>query len=419
MIQPFRISAADVESMGSGSISADVITLLSESRLSRHLLGLRLLAGRPEPLGRAALDLLAAAHTTAPDRVTALLIEPMFAAWLARAKTGGSLDYLATVAAVAAREANLEAETRTRVTGGRVFLPGLGAVVVGAADGAPASIGVSDGTIRIDVNARQVMVLADTETEADGWLPRRRLEGSCDSRSLEVTLEDLDPYRRCFDLPVADRVPSSKRWQDMLAEAWALIVCHLPAQAGVLSQVLRTLVPLAPGAGTRGLSATSTTAPGALAATFPADAAQFAVTLVHEMRHSVLGALHDLVPLFVSSGERSYYAPWRPDSRPIGGLLHGTYAFNGVADVWRGLRAERHLAATAELQFAAVREQVGAALPALASSTELTEAGRRFVAGIQRAYDRSSTELVSGRAADIAGTMLRRNHAAWRAEHAR
>ena len=56
-----------------------------------------------------------------------------------------------------------------------------------------------------------------------------------------------------------------------------------------------------------------------------------AETLVHETQHLKLCALLDLVTLARPDDGRRYYAPWRPDPRPAGGLLQGAYAFLGVS----------------------------------------------------------------------------------------
>ena len=58
-----------------------------------------------------------------------------------------------------------------------------------------------------------------------------------------------------------------------------------------------------------------------------------AETLIHEFQHVKLGGLMDMVPLVKPSGKRGY-APWREDSRPVGGLLQGVYAFSGVVRYW-------------------------------------------------------------------------------------
>jgi uncharacterized protein len=70
----------------------------------------------------------------------------------------------------------------------------------------------------------------------------------------------------------------------------------------------------------------------------PPDPIIGTVTLTHEIQHVKLGALLDLVTLTLPDDGRRYYAPWRDDPRPLGGLLHGVYAYLGVTEFWRRQR---------------------------------------------------------------------------------
>src|SRR5581483_603165 len=67
-----------------------------------------------------------------------------------------------------------------------------------------------------------------------------------------------------------------------------------------------------------------------------------AVTLAHELQHLKLGALLDIVTLALPDDGRRYYAPWRDDPRPLGGLLQGAYAYFGVSGFWRPHWPSRH-----------------------------------------------------------------------------
>ena len=55
--------------------------------------------------------------------------------------------------------------------------------------------------------------------------------------------------------------------------------------------------------------------------------------LVHEFQHLKLCGLQDMMPLMEPCDER-VYAPWRPEPRPVGGLLQGVYAHLGIARFW-------------------------------------------------------------------------------------
>jgi HEXXH motif-containing protein len=110
------------------------------------------------------------------------------------------------------------------------------------------------------------------------------------------------------------------------------------------------------------------------------------VALVHEFQHSKLSAVLDIVPLYERS-DRTFFAPWRSDPRPVGGLFQGVYAFLGVADMWRALYADPAMSSRAVREFANARLQVADAVATLAGSDLLTSAGEHFVAEMTEAID--------------------------------
>jgi HEXXH motif-containing protein len=240
---------------------------------------------------------------------------------------------------------------------------------------------VSDGTMAIHHNAGRISVPADPSEDRDGWLGMRRLSLGGDGRRLEIRVDDLDPYRDCYQMTVAQRIPSSElaEWCGLFDDAWTLLVRQIPWRASELSVGLRYVVPLVDSEGDPGLSATSRDAFGAFALNRPRSAAALAATMVHEFQHSKLSALLDLVPLYERQGQRLYHAPWRSDGRPVGALLQGAYAFLGVADFWHAL-SEASI-------YAGLREQVAYVLPQLLGSDQLTPAGRRFVVALGTALD--------------------------------
>ena len=176
-------------------------------------------------------------------------------------------------------------------------------------------------------------------------------------------------------------------------------------------------MPLAAAGSGPARSATAWDAFGSFGSTAPDSAADFAVTLVHEFQHSKLSALLDLMPLYDARAPGRYYAPWRMDPRPLGGLLQGVYAFIAVADTWRLLRADRDLAEQAEQEFADIREQVSHALDGLCESSALTERGRRFTAGIRDATESLLAVELPGEVTRRAREKLERNYEAWRARN--
>jgi HEXXH motif-containing protein len=155
--------------------------------------------------------------------------------------------------------------------------------------------------------------------------------------------------------------------------------------------------------------------------TLPVHPAVFAATLVHEFQHAKMSAIRRLIPLYDREAAGRFHAPWRPDPRPVGALVQGVYAFLGVADFWRSVRAApqvRDRAAPslrdrAEQEFADLREQVRHAHGALVRSGCLTPAGEIFHARMGVALDAMLAEPVPPGVACRARRRLARNRVAW------
>ncbi len=333
----------------------------------------------------------------APSAADALAY-PSIGTWLARALTAADgaaltalLDHFGAVAAAVALRAGADFTADLPAPGGVLALPGVGvlrtadAVVRLTADGPAVRPGPAGGP-RDGVLLRGA---GRVRGAAPGWQGLTRLPGTA------AYLDDLDPYRAPpggvgrAGLPAAPRTGDARPWTRQWRAALALLRATDPVRAAEVSALLRCLVPLGRGAGGAAkASATFRTAPGAVLTTRPGTAAGLAEVLVHEIQHSKLAVLHDLMPLHGASPEARYRVAWRPDPRPLGGVLQGTYAHLALADFWARAAHHRSLAPRARRDARARRDscarQVAEALPVLLESAELTSAGRQFVAGMER-----------------------------------
>jgi HEXXH motif-containing protein len=242
---------------------------------------------------------------------------------------------------------------------------------------------------------------------SDVWLTRGRVD-------------DLDPFRNSYHIPAAGRLSDSEvaRWNDLFDGAWRLLTSLAPGHASELAAGLRTMVPLAADTGPA-RSATVRDAFGSFGLTPPDSPTELAIAMVHEFQHSKLSALLDLIPLHEPSGPETYFAPWRRDPRPLGGLFQGVYAFLAIADLWCSLREEPTMRLVAERGLARIREQVSAGLSELTSSDKLTPAGERFVAGMRARLDALFAVPVPVEVETAAREALRRDHQEWQRRNAR
>ncbi|MGC4763529.1 aKG-HExxH-type peptide beta-hydroxylase [Micromonospora sp. DT46] len=244
----------------------------------------------------------------------------------------------------------------------------------------------------------------DGHAPARQWLPSRRLTPGPDAPPTEVLVDDQDPHRSRYHRPPTSRLDdaTAERLDRLAGQAWHWLTERLPAHARGLATLLRTLVPLTPPPSGHPVSATSRAALGAIALSVPADPQTLALLLVHELQHTKLGALLDLLPLHSPGGLARYRAPWRSDPRPVGALLQGAYAHLGVAEVWR---CRRHEDVRCAFEYAYWRVQTARAVAQLAGSAELTDDGRAFVAGMAgtlRGWQPTGDARVEAAARDVA-----------------
>ncbi|WP_155372964.1 HEXXH motif domain-containing protein [Catellatospora vulcania] len=416
-----------------GDGGPQAITALRAAQLSRHLLLIgHLLRHWPGSTAErdAVADTLERARRAAPDRFAHVVGAPLVGSWtgiVVRATERGvaaasDFGQLCGIAAVAAAAAGVPADLPVPVRDGMVSVPGLGALAVG--DAASARLIADGGRLTVAAEDRQVPLpggFAPTGTAwtqhtagapVPGWLPVHRLAAA---GAPGIALDDVDPYRHGHHAPPAGRLDDTEvaHWQTVFAQAWAMLARRMPGRAAELAAGLQVLVPLAQTDPHSARSATVKYAFGAFGLTRPGSAADLVVTMVHEFQHSKLSGMLDLAPMSDPADTRRFFAPWRTDPRPLAGLLQGVYAFVGVADSWRALRAEDGLSDLASARFAEARLQVERGLGAVEASGALTDAGLRLVAGLRERTDELLAEPLDAAVVAAAEEALSDSHRQW------
>jgi uncharacterized protein len=230
--------------------------------------------------------------------------------------------------------------------------------------------------------AGRLIEIPEPGTDGPGWQAVRQLSATYQGSSVRFSLDDQDPHRMPGAERTERRLPETEaaRWQSMLAEAWEILVSRHSGSAAAVGSLISALTPL-PSIEEGDRSATSKEAIGNIGLSAPRSPHGLAVTLAHEVQHVGLNALIDLVRLTNDDGDRRYYAPWRPDPRPLGGLLQGAYAHLGISAFWRTERHELSGAAalSAHTEFARWRTATALTIHTLLESDGLTSAGRLFI----------------------------------------
>jgi HEXXH motif-containing protein len=387
------------DALAAGGGGPDAIRQLAAARRSKLgilLWGVRSTAWRAGAeqarLARQGYDLLADVENNDPAVHHAAIQHPSVGAWALRtvqaldsdpADAAAEPGRLSALAAAAAIRAGLPAEIEVTAADGTVMLPSLGAASV---DGGIAVVHSHRGQAEVSSAGRRVEIPADPHQDAPGWFGLRRLGLG----PLQVLIDDLDPYRMPSARDnLAPRLTAAEtdRLAAALRQAWPLLEAYHPVIAAELAAAITVIVPLTNQHGQASLSSPATF--GAIAMSVPPDPYTGAETLAHEIQHLKLSALLEITPLTLPDNGRLYYAPWRPDPRPIGGLIQGAYAFLGVSGFWRRQRqvAQGALRLRAETQFARWRTAAAGVVRSLRSSGQLTPAGVAFVRGMAQTLD--------------------------------
>lgn len=389
-VVPAGLTGAQLDELARGHGGADTVRALNRAQLA---LGRAMLAAVRSTAGlarSAAWELLAELDTAAPAAVDAVLAHPYARAWAAR-RLGGDpaagLAPLAGLAAVAAVRAGRGDAVAVPLRDGVLHLPTLGRIDLGAGVREAVVTGERKGfTVRADDGA-----LVRPGDGDPRWQPVRRVALA---GGWTLALEDVDPQRDSHQWPVADRLgePELAAWSWALREAAELLDRDLPEYAHGLRAGLTTVTPLRPGPPGRDVSAAARQAYGAVGIARPATAPTLALLLAHEFQHVKLGAVLDQADLYDPADTSLYDAPWRPDPRPLEGLLQGTYAHLAVTAYW-GTRVRAHdglpggSADHARAQFALWRRYTADAVERLAGSGSLTALGLRFAEGMRETAD--------------------------------
>ncbi|NUP44608.1 MAG: HEXXH motif domain-containing protein [Streptomyces sp.] len=419
---------------------------LLRAERSRRLLLLRALdngvrrADAPASYAQA-WTLLARVQRQAPAAFEDVLMSPNTGMWVSLAvrRIRGRVyedaplrvivGHLAALAAAAGARAELDFSITVPTRGGRVPLPTLGCAVLPEKEPwGTALVEGRGGLLRITGAGGAVEVTPGWDRREPGWLPVRRLVLGAGESAKPLILEELDPYRT-YPRPSEPRpLPQAEaeHWQALLSGAWDVLLRDEPETARAMRHGLVSLAPTPTRERFRPHSSTAGDAFGGVTASCPDDVPQLAATLVHEFQHIKLGSLIHLGPLTdpLPDGqerEELFYAPWRDDPRPLGGLIQGIYAFFGVARFWRAHRhtADPAYAPLAHFEFALWRTQVRTALDAVRGHERLTPLGRTVVESLAERCARWLTDDVPAMPLRLAQEAAGDHRARWRAHHLR
>jgi uncharacterized protein len=390
---------------------------------------------------RTAWATLTAIEHEQPEALDAVLSHPYVQAWVVRclewlgqlspsnrspwppacAEAGvGNLAHLGAIAAAAAIRARSAATVMAPVIENAVYLPTLGRLTLVGHEGAAAAedepelatVDVADDTVVVKARASSWTVAraqlmpgelgADAPTGSrqdiaggpgvdepggsgwcDDWQPMRVLRAP----GLQITLDDIDPYRDCFRSKAAPRLTESEfaRWEGLFRLAGQEIVNFHDAFAQALATGLTTLTPLVEAGDNPGAGATTRDAFGAVGAALPDDPVTLAFLLIQDFQRVKLGAILDLYDLFDRAGNPGQ----ANEAKLLEGRLADAYARLAAIEFWRvRQKVTSGAAADAAGKLSAnARAEARDAIQKLVKSTALTPLGQEFIHEMRRSAD--------------------------------
>ncbi|MFC4115840.1 HEXXH motif domain-containing protein [Nonomuraea zeae] len=405
---PHRISATAFSTLATGGGGARAVAELCSAQASKHRLLVRLLVTEARRVGHPHADLVTRAYEAlsemeadSPEEVDRCLRHPAVGAWAlrtCRAIPGGGGDpgRLAALALAAAVRTRSARTLDAPVGGGALMLPSLGLLTLPADLPEVARVVVEPAETGAELRLADHTCRVDPSRDGPGWQVLHRITVTA---GVLMTIDDLDPYRWPGD-DVGGRLAEDRRerWTEHLREAWRILRVRHRTVAEEIATAVSVLTPVVP----RSLDQHSASARdtfGTIALSDPIDGMGMALTLAHELQHAKLNALSEVVDLVEPDDGRRYYAPWRPDPRPLFGLLHGAYAHAAVAGFWRHHLRDPGRGPHAQVEFARWRDAAHQVTEALLDSGGLTKAGTRFVATLRDTLGRWRSESVTPTAA--------------------
>lgn len=319
-------------------------------------------------------------------------------------------------------------EVHAYVGGQTLTLPSLGALQLPrpAASVAVRRDGVGKVTVTSEAANFESDLPSNLREATPDWRPLTLLTSTYENSHVSLVLDDVAPNRKLFVPNHLDTLPASDRasWHGLIDPMWHTLARHFPGDALSIASLMQTIVPLR--APLRGIATYSNAmATGLTALSLPSSPESFAKELLHEYQHNILAALSRVAGLdgVLRYDDERFWAPWRFDARPLGGLAHGVKAHIHIARFCKVMmnaaptRSERRAYA---IEFARWRAQVGQAFGALSGGvTQPKDYDTRLLAGLQEGVSDLFEVPIEERYGNVAQDELDYNRGIWQLANTR
>lgn len=295
--------------------------------------------------------------------------------------------------------------------------------------------------VPVDSSCRIVLPGANLVlTVTDGWRPRVNVIVDV---SGQITIDGTPTNASCLTIasgfriaaeesslrpgPIDGFVPLSFdridliQWAKVLSSVREIVETHESSRE-LIAAFATTLVPLESASNDKHLSVSFGECPGVVYLAFSSDPHVLAEAIVHEADHQWNNAIGQQMQLWrgAPAGRPACYrSPWRPDPRPLDGLLLGASAFVSVGEMWTELAANSGEYAGSRAAY--VLCQSLEALSQVKAFGDLTDSGLGFVSWLESrassAFDRLKDSEGFRFWHDEARGRMREQRTAWEIQH--
>ena len=155
-----------------------------------------------------------------------------------------------------------------------------------------------------------------------------------------LALNEAHPDKAGNTVDFGDR--ATEDWVSSLEQALGLVESTLPDLYEEMKVVLRTIVPVGVDEHAH-LSASYQEVIGAIYVSLHPNPMTMAEALIHEFSHTKLNTLANFDPVLVNAFAPLFPSPYRPDPRPLHGILLGVHAFLPVERFYERLVEQGHI----------------------------------------------------------------------------
>jgi len=209
------------------------------------------------------------------------------------------------------------------------------------------------------------------------------------SSGIEINSLDYDlrlPGRTTYEYEILDETRCAD-WIAAIDKSVDTIRAVSHELSDELITSIRTVVPVRSADENVNLSSTFQESPGLVALSYTSDNLILSEALVHEYHHCKLFSLMNIDPLVTSDvADARFYSPWRTDSRPLSGILHGAYVFGAVLEFWNAATNNQIVPTSNALlrRMHLIAGQVTTAVETLKAEGQLTPIGFALVKSLEQ-----------------------------------